>query len=189
MRFPALALTLALVAGSARAGELTGVTLPDQATAGGKTLILNGLGLREATALQLDVYVAGLYLEEKSSDGIAIAASGGTKRLVLQFLRSVGREKLAEAWTEGFQKNAGDKAASLATSLDTLNGAMSDVKKGDVIAMTYVPGTGTTITVKGKDAAVIPGEDFQRVLFTIWLGPNPPNVSLREGLLGRAPKS
>jgi hypothetical protein len=189
MRLLAKALAFLLMAGSARAAELAGVTLPDQATAGGKTLILNGLGLREATALQVDVYVAGLYLEAKSSDGTAIAASSGTKQLVMKFVRSVGREKLAEAWTEGFQKNAGDKAASLATSLDTLNGAMSDVKKGDVIAMTYAPGTGTTITVKGKDAAVIPGEDFQRVLFSIWLGASPPNVSLREGLLGRAPKS
>jgi hypothetical protein len=43
-----------------------------------------------------------------------------------------------------------------------------------------------TVSIKGKDAAVIRGDDFQRVLFSIWLGANPPNVSLREGLLGRA---
>lgn len=42
------------------------------------------------------------------------------------------------------------------------------------------------MSVKGKDDVVIPGADFQRVLFSIWLGPSPPNVSLREGLLGNA---
>jgi hypothetical protein len=45
------------------------------------------------------------------------------------------------------------------------------------------------VSVKGKEAALIPGAEFQRVLFSIWLGAHPPNVSLREGLLGRASKS
>jgi hypothetical protein len=189
MRLAAAALLVLAAATPALSGELAGVTLPDQATAGGKTLQLNGMGLREATVLMVDVYVAGLYLEDKSGDGPAIAASDKTKQIVMKFVRSVGKEKLVEAWTEGFQKNAGDKAAALAPALATLNGAMVDVKKGDVLAMTYAPGTGTTITVKGKDAAVIPGEDFQHVLFSIWLGANPPNVSLREGLLGRSTKN
>lgn len=178
------ALVAALLAGSAVAGELAGVTLPDQATVAGKTLVLNGLGLREATAFMVDVYVAGLYLEAKSSDTSTIVEAGRTKQLVMKFVRSVGKEKLAEAWTEGFQKNAGDQASAVADGLAKLNAAMADVKKGDVVALTYVPDTGTTVTVKGHDAVTIPGADFQRVLFSIWLGPDPPNVPLREGLLG-----
>jgi hypothetical protein len=77
----------------------------------------------------------------------------------------------------------------LASDLAKLNAAMTDVKKEDLITLTYLPDTGVTVSVKGKDAAVIPGDDFQRVLFSIWLGASPPNVSLREGLLGRAPKN
>ncbi|HZN54343.1 MAG TPA: chalcone isomerase family protein [Candidatus Polarisedimenticolaceae bacterium] len=177
---------LALAATPASAARLAGVDVPDRATVGGKTLVLNGTGLREATVLMVDVYVAGLYLEEETSDPSAILASSATKRLTMTFVRSVGREKLAEAWTEGFDKNAGDKRAALAPSLATLNGAMADVKKDDTIVLTYLPETGVTVTVKGKDAAVIPGEDFQRVLFSIWLGSSPPNVGLREGLLGRS---
>jgi hypothetical protein len=64
---------------------------------------------------------------------------------------------------------------------------MSDVKKDDIITLTYAPRAGVTVTVKGADVAVIPGEDFQHVLFSIWLGPSPPNARLREGLLGRGP--
>jgi hypothetical protein len=189
MKRAVLALVGALVAWPVVAGDLAGVTLPDQASVAGKTLVLNGLGLREATAFMVDVYVAGLYLEEKSSDAAAILESGQTKQLVMKFVRSVGKEKLAEAWTEGFQKNAGDKAATVADGLSKLNGAMTDVKKGDVVALTYVPDAGTTVTVKGKDAVTIPGADFERVLFSIWLGANPPNVGLREGLLGRSGKN
>jgi hypothetical protein len=188
MKTAAAALLAALVAAPAGAGQLAGVTLPDRVTAGGHDLVLNGMGLREATVLMVDVYVAGLYLETKTQDPAAILAPARTKQLVMRFVRSVGKEKLVEAFTDGFDKNAGDKRDAVASGLATLNAAVTDVKKEDVIALTYVPDSGVTVTVKGKDAAVIPGDDFQRVLFSIWLGPEPPNVSLREGLLGRASK-
>lgn len=188
MRKPPLLLALVLALPAA-AGQLAGVTLPDQVTVGDRILVLNGLGLREATVLMVDVYVAGLYVETKSSDSGAILQADRAKQIVMRFVRSVGREKLAEAWTEGFDKNAGGERAALASDLAALNAAMTDVKKEDRITLTYVPDTGVTVSVKGKDAAVIPGADFQRVLFSIWLGANPPNVSLREGLLGRAPKN
>jgi hypothetical protein len=188
MRTSAIALTALLFVHAAHAGELAGVTLPDQSEVDGKALVLNGLGLREATVLMVDVYVAGLYLESKSSDPVAILSSERPKRLVMSFVRSVGKEKLADAWTEGFQKNAGADAAEVAPGLATLNAAMADVKKGDVIALTYVPAGGTTVSIKGHDVATIPGAAFQKVLFSIWLGANPPNVPLREGLLGRSAK-
>jgi hypothetical protein len=175
-----------LAAGPAYAGTLEGVTLPDREEVGGSTLVLNGMGLREATVLMVNVYVAGLYLPEKTTDPAAILAPGEPKRLVMSFVRSVGKEKLSDAWSEGFEKNAGGDAAEVASGLTALNGAMEDVKKGDAIVLTYLPGSGTTVTVKGKEAATIPGEAFQKVLFSVWLGAHPPNVGLREGLLGRS---
>lgn len=180
-----LALLLAL---PAFGGRLEGVQLPDQVAVAGRTLVLNGLGVREATVLMVNVYVAGLYLEAKSSDPAAILDPGQPKQIVMKFVRSVGKEKLTEAFTEGFDKNAGADRAAVAQGLATLNAAITDVKKEDVIALTYLPDSGVAVSVKGKDAAVIPGGDFQRVLFSIWLGAHPPNVSLREGLLGRAAK-
>ena len=182
------ALVLLALAPPAWAAGLAGVQVPESATVGGKALVLNGVGLREATVLMVDVYVAGLYVEDKTTDPATILAPGATKKLVMTFVRSVGREKLAEAWTEGFDKNAGDKRKDLASALATLNAAMTDVKKDDTIALTYLPDAGVTVNVKGKDAATIAGDDFQRVLFSIWLGPNPPNVGLRDGLLGRSSK-
>jgi len=186
MHKASIALMTALVAAPLAAGQLAGVTLPDHIVAGGHELVLNGLGLREATVLMVDVYVAGLYLEAKTADAATILKPDSTKRLVMSFVRSVGKEKLAEAWTEGFDKNAGDQRAAVASGLAALNAAMTDVKKGDVIALTYQPGAGVTVSINDREAAVIPGEEFQRVLYAIWLGPAPPNIPLREGLLGRA---
>jgi hypothetical protein len=179
---------LCLLASRVYAGSLEGVTLPDEVSVKGRSLVLNGLGVREATVLMVNVYVAGLYVEEKSADPEPILRDDRAKKLVMRFVRSVGKENLAEAWTEGFDKNAGDKRAALAEDLAKLNATMVDVKKEDVLSLTYLPGSGVTVSVKGKDAAVIPGSDFQRVLFSIWLGADPPNVALREGLLGGGAK-
>lgn len=184
----AVALALALtVVSPAVAGSLEGVTLPDEANAGGKALVLNGLGLREATILKVNVYVAGLYLPAKSSDPESILKTDVPKQIVMRFVRNVGREKLIEAWNEGFEKNAGASKDAVASGLQKLDAAMTDVKSDDTIVLTYLPESGTTVEVKGKDSVTIPGGDFGRVLFSIWLGPNPPNIGLRDGLLGRAP--
>ena len=186
MKTRSLLLIALLAATPLAAGQLAGVTLPDRVTAAGRELTLNGVGLREATVLMVDVYVAGLYIETKTSDPAEIVKPERVKLLELHFVRSVGKEKLAEAWTEGFDKNAGDKRTAVATGLTKLNAVMADVKKGDVLALLYVPGAGVAVSLNEREVAVIPGEDFQQVLYSIWVGPHPPNVSLREGLLGLA---
>lgn len=188
MKAVATLLVAVFLAPQAVAEQLAGVTFPEHVTRGGHELVLNGMGLREATVFMVDVYVAGLYLETKSSDAASILDPARTKQLVMRFVRSVGKERLVDAFTEGFEKNAGRKREGVASGLATLNAAMADVKKDDVIALTYVPDSGVTVTVKGQDVALISGGDFQRVLFSIWLGTQPPNVTLREGLLGRAAK-
>jgi Chalcone isomerase-like len=183
---PSIVLLLFLAA-PVRAGELAGVRLPDEATVEGKTLALNGMGLREATMLKVDVYVAGLYLERKSSDADEIITSEQTKRIVMKFVRAVGRKDLVKAWTEGFEKNTGTEKdrGALKTRFDTLNTWMTDMTRDGVMSFTYFPGTGVIVEVQGQTKGTLPGADFARVLWSIWLGPNPPNPGLKEGLLGR----
>ena len=73
---------------------------------------------------------------------------------------------------------------SLKERLETLNRAMPELREGDLLAFSSIPERGTVVEVNGKTAATIPGADFAKVLFSIWLGPSPPNTALREGLLG-----
>ncbi len=50
--------------------------------------------------------------------------------------------------------------------------------------VTYTPGTGTEVAVKGKLKGTIPGKDFMEALFSIWFGKNPPSGDLKKGMLG-----
>src|SRR5206468_927651 len=116
-----------LAAGPVAAGERAGVSLPDRITVETKTLTLNGMGLREATWLKVDVYVAGLYLETRSSDPEAIIASEQTKRLVMRFVRAVDRDALLKGWNEGFENSAGPSAAVLRDRIATFESWVSDM--------------------------------------------------------------
>src|SRR5262245_65111893 len=99
MRFATkLAFVTALASGTAVAGKMGDVVLPDSISVHGKQLVLNGMGLREATMLKVDVYVAGLYLETRSSDPAQILQSNQTKRIVLRFVRDVDRKDVVKAW-------------------------------------------------------------------------------------------
>jgi hypothetical protein len=180
---PALILALALGA-PLTAATLAGVTMPDSITVAGKTLALNGMGVR--SKLVIKVYVGGLYLEQKSTDAVAILQSDTIKRLVLHFIYSeVSKEQMAEAWSEGFAGNLPDKGKSLKPQIDQFLAAAETMKKDEQMMVTYVPGTGTTLTIRGRDMLTVPGAEFGRAVFGIWLGPKPPSGGLKNGLLGR----
>ena len=174
-----------VLAFSVMAGELAGISMPDEIDVDGKKLVLNGLGLREASMLKVDVYVAGLYLERKSSDADAVIESDDeVKRIRMEFVRKVKQKSIIKAWDEGFEKNAGAKGDALAERLATLNSYMIDFVSGDTMTFTYLPETGVEVEVNGTSKGKIEGADFARVLWSIWLGPAPPNPGIKTGMLG-----
>jgi hypothetical protein len=173
-------LAAALAVATLPAATLNGVTMPDSVSVGGKTLVLNGMGLR--SRMMFKVYVAGLYLEQKASDGDAIVNADSPKRLVLHFVRDVDNETIKEAIAGAFDANA---KATLRAQIDQFTSAFESFEVGDQMTMTYVPGTGTQLNVKGNDKLTIPGHPFAKALFGIWLGANPPNADLKKGLLGK----
>lgn len=183
-----LALVFAAIAACAPAAtvgaELAGVAMPDEVVVDGLTLHLNGLGLREATFLKVDVYVAGLYLEQPSSDAETILASTGAKRLVMEFVRKVKRADIVAAWNEGFAKNSGDRLPAVQPGLDRLNAWMPDFRKGDVLTLSYLEDRGVEVAINDEALGWIEGPEFARGLWAIWLGPEPPNPGLKQGLLG-----
>lgn len=171
-----------LVSLSASAGELAGVTMPDAATVGGQSLVLNGMGLREKYFI--DVYVGGLYLPTKTTDANKAIDSDVAKRIVMHFVySSVPADKVRETFAEGFAGVPG--AAAMAPKVEQLNGWMVDLTTGDEVVLDYVPGTGTTIKVKGATKGTIDGADFMKALWGVYLGANPPTAKLKSGLLGQ----
>lgn len=160
------------------------VTLPDSVTVDGTRLALNGLGIREATALQVDVYVAALYLETRATDMEQILASEQKKRIVLRFVRDVGRADIVEAFETGFTNNSPSLVSSLQPKIRQLLGWVTDMTDGQTMQFTYVPGTGLSVSINGQNKGTIAGADFQRAFFSLFIGPRPPNAGLRRGLLG-----
>jgi len=168
----------------AAAGERGGVKMPDRISAAGTTLVLNGMGIREATMFNVDVYVAGLYLEKKTQSPDEVMSSEQVKRIDLVFVRDVDRDDITEAWTTQFKSNGADMT-KLKGQIAQLNGWMVDMKEGNTLSFLYVPGKGLTVVVKGAEKGTLPGSDFGRAFFAIWFGKSPPNKGLKSGMLGK----
>lgn len=184
MRTLILLLTL-LLGLPCSAKEISGVVVQESLqTEDGVTLKLNGAGVR--SKLFMDIYIAQLYLEKPASKVDTILADPGRKRMVMHFLYSeVPKEKLVEAWNDGFKdNNSAADLSRLQERISQFNALFVDAKKGDVIVLDYHPASGTTVMIKGEKRGVIPGADFGGALLKIWLGDKPVNETLKEKLLG-----
>jgi hypothetical protein len=181
-----IALVAALSAGVVQGKECKGVSFPDQVQVDGSNLALNGLGLRQATMLKVNVYVAALYIAKTSSDPNAILGSNAPSELALQFVRDVGGGDIAKGWSEGFEKNSKSQLPALKDRIAMLNGWMSDVKSGQRMTFVVKPDAGVQVDVNGTVKGTIKGDDFAKAFLSIWLGPEPPNPEIKAGLLGGA---
>jgi len=182
MRGKLLALGFSLVASLSFAAELAGVKLPDSVEVGGKTLQLNGAGLRKKVVFK--VYVAGLYLESPTKDAAATISSDQIKSMRLHILRTLDAGKITEAIAEGFERNSKPQMDALKARLGRFNSMFPNVVEGDEIVMSYLPGKGTVVTAKGAEKGTIEGKDFADALFAVWLGQNPVQEDLKKALLG-----
>ena len=117
------------VAASALAGEAAGVKLPDTATIEGKTLRLNGIGLRKKMLFK--VYVAALYVETPSADAGTIIHSDQVKSITLHILRSLDGAQIGEAISDGFWRNSKEQMSELNDRLQKLIGMFPAVTTGD----------------------------------------------------------
>ncbi len=180
----ALLLAAAVIAPCAGAAALGDVTMPDEVTVGDATLQLNGMGVRKK--LWVEVYVGGLYLGERSSDPAAILDADGPKRMVMHFLTDrATKKKMDAAWQEGFEANNEALYPSIEDRVERFMGLFGDMKDGDVVEMTLVPGDGTTVVVNDQEKGTIEGDDFATALLKVWIGDTPPTDDFKQGVLGK----
>lgn len=187
-KFSPIALSLLLAAGllapgPLAAGELAGVTLPDSAKVGSETLKLNGMALRSKAIFK--VYVAGLYLPARETSWQAVLDADSARRLDMHWVRSVGKDKICEAWIEGLEANTPSAGAKLKADFETLCGWMADARTGDQFSFSYQPGVGTAVEVQGTAKGTIEGKAFADALFACWIGEHPgPGEDFRTALMG-----
>ena len=162
---------------------VNGVTFPGTVTVAGQTLVLNGVALRKKAIFK--VYQAGLYLAAKSGNADSVLAADTPRRMVMQFLRDVDKEKMCEAWNEALENNTPGASDQLKAEFVTLCGYMEDIKEKQQFVFTYLPGTGTEVSVAGAVKGTIAGKDFADALFKAWIGPKPgPGEGFKKNLMG-----
>ncbi|SHM23226.1 chalcone isomerase family protein [Flavobacterium chilense] len=165
--------------------EVNGVTVPRKIDFQGKTLQLNGAGGR--SKMWLEVYVQALYLSQLSQDPQFIIDSDTEMAIRIEITSSmVSSNKLTKAMNTGFEKSAGSNLEQLRPRIEEFKTFLSDaITEKDVFILAYNPLDQTinvykNETLKGK----IPGFDFKKALFGIWLSNKPVDETLKKHLLG-----
>jgi Chalcone isomerase-like len=174
---------MALGAGDAAAKECLGINFPEQARADASMLTLNGLGVRKATLMKINVYIAALYVANPSSGPNAILGSKAPIKLILHFVRDVGAGDISNGFDEGFARSAKGQLPALRERIAILNGWMTDLKSGQQMTFISRPGVGVEVDISGSVKATVKGDDFAKAFLSIWLG-SPPNAEIKAGLLG-----
>jgi hypothetical protein len=183
VRALALAVLVAAGPGPAAAREVAGVVIAEALEVGGRPLLLNGAGLRRR--LVFDVYVGALYLTAPCADAVAILAADAPWRVSMTFKRSVDHERILAAFTTAFEKNSPGELARLGAELGRFHAVLKDVREGEVLALHYLPGVGTTLTAPDGGAVTVEGRSFGEAMLRTWLGDHPADPGLKEALLGR----
>jgi hypothetical protein len=180
-----ISFSLLFVSLSVSAVKVEGIVMPDTLQAGEQTLQLNGLGVRNKFIFEL--YVAGLYLTEKSSDAGAIIQSTDAMAIRLHIISpKVTSNKMSKATRQGFSKSTGGNVKTIATEIEQFLGGFSDkIVVGDVFEFINIPDQGVSVLKNGSEQAIITSAEFKQALFGIWLSNRPVKARLRDQMLGK----
>jgi len=166
--------------------EVNGVTVPRKIEFQNKTLQLNGAGGR--SKMWLEVYVQALYLSQLSQDPKFIIDSDTEMAIRIEITSSmVSSNKLTKAMNAGFEKSAGSNLQELRPRIEQFKALLSDdIKEKDVFILGYNPFDQTINVIKNEVVkGTIPGFDFKKALFGIWLSDKPVDDTLKKHLLGQ----
>ena len=163
---------------------MAGRELAETVARGGRTLKLDGVGLREK--FLFDIYVLGAYTESGSCDPARMVGDDEAKLLRMEFVRNVPAGRLQSE----VRKMVSTRVPKAASDKDRLQSETFilmynfDVTSETIVEMLYVPGTGTIVTRNGESMGpVLPGKPFQEVLWSTYVGSDPCSPSTKKQIL------
>jgi len=178
---PAVVFCLLCASNPAPAAEIEGVAFSDVYQAGPVTMSLQGVGTAKFFRA-ITVYVAALYLGPGARPEQVLQDI--PKRLELSYFRSIEAGDIARAAEKNLSDNVTQATIrTLRPRIDQMHRLYENVKPGDRYGLTYVPGVGTELALNGQRKGIVEGADFAAAYFSIWLGPDPINQPLKDGLL------
>ncbi len=176
-----LGILLAIPSYSMKVG---GKNLPETLKFGDATLVLNGAGLRKK--LWIKVYAGGLYLPKKSHDAKAIINADEPMAIRLHFIYDgVSSSKMVGGWEDGFEAVLSKAEYNKLKEKIKLFESFFNVetREDDIWDLVYIPGVGTKVLLNGKEKGVVPGLDFKKAIFSIYLSEKTELPDLREEML------
>lgn len=178
----------------------TGVPFPETREAGGKSLMLSGVGVR--TKMMFKVYAGALYLDPsvktdlashkaqaaKPGQAVYDAICGGSfsRMFVLHFVRDVDKGKITESFEEGLQKSIDTKGKDAADVKAFLAASGVDMKEGQEMTI-LISQDEITVTTPSGAAQPIRNATLAKAVCSIWLGKDPISDDLKAGMVSRLP--
>ncbi len=162
-----------------------GEAFPTSIEVEGVPLRISGAGTLVYNYL-FDVFCAVLYLPEEVQPVAAL--EDHPKRLELSYFYAIDRGEFAKTAQPVLEQTLSEEELqALEPRLQRINRLYRDVEPGDRYALTYTPGLGTELSLNDRRLGVIPGADFARAYFSIWLGRFAGDADLRRQLLTPVP--
>ena len=150
----------------------------------GTTLMLNGQGTR--VKFFMKVYDTSLYLVSQSSNAEEIINSNEVMAIRMDVTSSlVSTDAMKAALNEGLVKSTGNNTDPISKEINQLSSSLnSDVTNGDFFEFIYIPNEGINVIKNSTYVDTIPGIEFKKAFFGIWLSKNPIQKSLKKAMLG-----
>ena len=147
-------------------------------------LILNGHGTR--IRFSMKAYEGSLYLESTSNNAEEIINDDAPMSIRMDVISSlVTPDAMKIALNEGLEKSTGNNTNPIIKEINQLNSSLnSEVGAGDFYEFIYLPNSGTHVLKNSKAVDVIPGIEFKKAFFGIFLSNNPIQKSMKKAMLG-----
>jgi len=176
-----LIIGVCLVAVPAAALEVAGVQLQNQVSVAGQDLQLNGYGIRKK--LFFKIYVGSLYTSAPVTTTEQALAVPGAKLIRMDFLYGkVDKEKIVDAFAEGFEKNSpGLIDAGPASAF--LGWFDADFVRGDQVDLVLGADGTVSASHNGRPLGQVTDAALARGVLLIYLGERPADDDLKEGML------
>jgi hypothetical protein len=147
-------------------------------------LILNGHGTR--IRFFMKAYEGSLYLESTSNNAEKIINDDAPMSIRMDVLSSlVTPDAMKVALNEGLEKSTGNNTSPITKEINQLNSSLnSEVKAGDFFEFIYLPNSGTHVLKNSESIDVIPGIEFKKAFFGIFLSNNPIQKNMKKAMLG-----
>ena len=150
----------------------------------GVQLTLNGEGTR--VRFFMKVYNTSLYLVSTNSNAEEILNNDEAMAIRLDVTSTmVTTDAMKDALNSGLVKSTGNNIGPITEEINQLIATFnSDVTDSDFFEFIYMPDSGTNVLKNSEYIDTIPGIEFKKAFFGIWLSNDPIQKNLKQAMLG-----